>query len=60
MRKGGEFFDFDAAFELGDDTDYQAYVAIEQPIPLIPNILVQHTQSRTGGDGELDLAHNEV
>ena len=50
-RDGGDFIDFDSSFDVDDETDYQVFASFEHPIPLIPNILVQHTQSSTSGVG---------
>ena len=51
VSKGGGKIDLDSSFDIDDENDFQVYVALEHPIPLIPNLLAQHTKSSTGGDG---------
>lgn len=50
-RDGGDFINFDSSFDVDDETDYQVYFSFEHPIPILPNLLVQHTQSSTEGAG---------
>ncbi|MFK7974745.1 MAG: TIGR04219 family outer membrane beta-barrel protein [Halioglobus sp.] len=50
-RDGGDFINFDSSFDVDDEADYQIYFSIEHPVPVIPNLLVQHTRSSTEGNG---------
>lgn len=50
-RDGGDFIDFDSSFDVDDESDFQVYFSFEHPIPLLPNILLQHTRSTTEGAG---------
>jgi outer membrane protein len=52
-RDGGDFIDFDSSFDADDESDFQVFASFEHPIPLLPNILVQHTRSSTRGAGVL-------
>ncbi|MFK8047941.1 MAG: TIGR04219 family outer membrane beta-barrel protein [Halioglobus sp.] len=52
-RNGGNNIDFDSTFDIDDETDYQVFAALEHPVPLIPNILVQHTRMELSGDGDI-------
>lgn len=52
-RNGGDDIEFDTTFDIDDETDFQIYAALEHPIPLIPNILIQHTQLETNGNGDI-------
>jgi outer membrane protein len=53
-RDGGEFIDFSSDLKIDDEADYQIFASFEHPIPLIPNIRVQHTKMETDGNGALD------
>jgi outer membrane protein len=55
VRLGGEHIDLDSTFDIDNESDYQVYVALEHPIPLIPNLLLQHTKVDTRGTGVLDI-----
>jgi len=50
-RDGGDFIDFNSSFDVDDESDFQVFASFEHPVPLIPNILVQHTASSTQGNG---------
>ncbi len=52
-RKNGEIIDLDSTFDIDTESDWQLYAAVEHPIPLLPNIQIQHTRSTTSGDGVL-------
>jgi outer membrane protein len=52
-QNGGDDIDFDSAFNIDDETDFQIFAALEHPVPLIPNILVQHTRLEVSGVGDL-------
>lgn len=52
-QNSGNSIDFDSTFDIGDESDYQVFAALEHPIPLIPNILVQHTQLKVSGSGDI-------
>ncbi len=50
-RDGGDTIDFDSDFDIDDESDYMLYASFEHPIPVIPNLLVQHTEAETAGNG---------
>lgn len=54
-RDGGDFVDFGSSFDVDDEFDYQVYASFEHPLPVIPNVLVQHTKSSTQGGGNIGL-----
>lgn len=54
-RDGGDTIDFDADFDIDDESDFMVYAALEHPIPIIPNILLQHTGAETDGRGFIAL-----
>lgn len=60
--------DIDVANDLGMESDTEAfyYAVLEHPIPIIPNIRVQHTDLSSSGDGTINATfggypyHEEV
>ncbi len=52
-QAGNSLIDVDQ-LGLDDDNANFVYVALEHPIPLIPNLRLQQTQLDTSGSGELD------
>jgi len=52
-QNGGNNLSFDSIFDTDNETDLQVFAALEHPVPLIPNILIQHTQLETGGSGDI-------
>lgn len=50
-RNGGDPIDLDANFDLDDEVDFHGYIAIEHPLPLIPNFMLQHSAIETDGVG---------
>lgn len=52
-QDGGDVVDYNAAFDVDDEVDYHLYASFEHPLPLLPNILLQHTRATTNGTGVL-------
>ena len=52
MQTSGGFFENgnNGGFNFGDETKSNFYVALEHPVPLIPNLKVQKTEMDTNGD----------
>lgn len=42
-----------ASFSFDDETQTSYYIAVEHPVPLIPNVKVKHNQMETFGDTKL-------
>lgn len=54
-RDGGDFVDFGSQVDVDDEADFQVYFSLEHPIPVLPNVLIQHTESSTQGNGTIGL-----
>ncbi len=59
IHKGPSSADIESDFGFDDDTGYNFYLALEHPIPLIPNVLLQHSKIDADARGEANgLAFN--
>jgi outer membrane protein len=50
----GTEFDVDDDLRLDSDTGFYAWLAVEHPLPLLPNFRVRYTPIKTEGSGEVD------
>lgn len=60
VRSGGESVSVEDDLRLKDDWFTQAYVALEHPIPLLPNIKLQFTELTQDGQGQVNATFNGV
>lgn len=54
VESGGAVIDLENDLGYDDETGYSAYLALEHPIPVLPNVLLQYTNMDVDASGFLD------
>src|SRR5690606_28453580 len=54
IRAGGELVDLQDDLGYSDDTANVYFIALEHPIPVLPNVMLQHTQLDSSATSRID------